>query len=159
MNILNSSEKCQGKITRERKTCERVEKSIIDFIIVFVELEDFLDKMIIDDERKLVLTKFSHTKNGLKKTESDHNILFAQFDILCNTKSNKIRRQIFNFKNKKSIEDFKHISNITDKFNDCFNKSRSFEKSCNRFYRRIEGLFHQTFKKVRVGGGENSGQI
>ena len=51
LNILNSSKKCQSKITRERKTCDRVEKSIIDFIIVSVELEDFLDKMIIDDER------------------------------------------------------------------------------------------------------------
>ena len=52
-----------------------VEKSIIDFVIVSDDLvENFLE-IVIDDERRHVLTRLTRTKSGIVKRESDHNTI------------------------------------------------------------------------------------
>ena len=68
--------KCTGLITRERRTVQGVEKSVIDFVIVSRDLEKHIEYMHIDDQRKNVLTKLIKTrKRHTKKVESEHNLI------------------------------------------------------------------------------------
>ena len=72
---------CKGLITRERTTTISVEKSIIDFVIVSNDLVTDILSMMIDDERKHVLTKLTKTKYGIQKKESDHNTIVTKLNI------------------------------------------------------------------------------
>ena len=81
LKIFNASPKCSGVVTRHRETVDRVEESVIDYILGSEDLEDLLEEMIVDDKREHVLTKFATTKGTMKKVESDHNPLFANFSI------------------------------------------------------------------------------
>ena len=64
---MNSSDnKCKGKIIRRRITNEVKEESIIDFVIVCHGMEEIISEVVIDEEKNLVLTRHSKTKNGVK---------------------------------------------------------------------------------------------
>ena len=85
------TEKCKGLITRERSTVNNIERSIIDFVIVSKDIVEDIVEMLIDDERKHVLTKLVKTKKGVVKKESDHNTIITKLNIRWkpNTKSKK----------------------------------------------------------------------
>ena len=94
LSILNTSELCEGVITRHRKTINGDEKSVIDYIIVCDFLLQYLERMIIDEPRIFVLTKYAKRT----KTESDHNLLYAKFSIKYSAVVSKTKSDIFNFK-------------------------------------------------------------
>ena len=79
--MCKSSSKCTGLITRNRKVGEKEEKSIIDFIIVCKDLEDYLTEMTIDEFKNTSLYRCSKTSRGPKIKYSDHNLLSASFSI------------------------------------------------------------------------------
>ena len=60
--LVNASELCKGIITRQRIAAGRLEKSILDYIIVSEEIYGQLEEMLIDEERSHVLTKYASTK-------------------------------------------------------------------------------------------------
>ena len=53
--MVNSLEKCKGKITRQRVTKNKREESIIDFVIVCEEMEEIIEDMIIDENKDFAL--------------------------------------------------------------------------------------------------------
>ena len=69
LELANSSEKCVGTITRERVLDDKIEKSAIDFLIICEKMKEFLDEMIIDEERKFVLKRYIKQKN---KTQNNN---------------------------------------------------------------------------------------
>ena len=94
MKILNSSAKCEGTLTRQRVTVERTEQSVIDYVLACEEMSSFLQNMLVDEKRKYVLTKFTRTH----KVESDHNSIFALFNLTFTMKKPVVRSEIFDFK-------------------------------------------------------------
>ena len=82
LTVVNGLEQvCRGLITRERTTVDSVEKSIINFVIVSQDIVQNISSIMIDDERRYVLTKLSKTKKGVIKTESDNNIIVTELKI------------------------------------------------------------------------------
>merc|ERR1712105_411173 len=73
----NASNKCSGKITRQRVTVNGIEKSILDYIITSQNIAQFIDNIEIDDKREKVLTSY-----GKRKIESDHNVFIANLNIV-----------------------------------------------------------------------------
>ena len=57
--VINSLDICEGLITRERITDKVNEQSTIDFIIVCRKMLPFVTRMIIDEARAHVLTKYA----------------------------------------------------------------------------------------------------
>ena len=151
LSILNCNDLCQGVITRHRKTVLGDEKSVIDYILVCEFLADYLENMIIDENRTNVLTKYGRGK----KSESDHNTLFAKFCISYYTVPAKIRREIFNFKNKQCQQKFNDVTNNSSKLSECFNQHEDFSKQSTLFFKRLNGTFHQCFKKIRITNKRN----
>ena len=129
---------------------DRVEKSVIDYLITCDVLAAYLDEMIIDEERIHVLTKFASSKGFRKKVQSDHNVLFGKFSLKYTTKKNTVRREIFNFKDKDAQKYFYQTTNISTKFRSCFVPGKSFEESVNKYYKTLDDSFHQCFKKIRI---------
>ena len=77
ISLLNSLDRCQGKITRRRQKGNRSEESILDFALVCEKLLPFCERMIIDEEKKYPLTSYLNRK----VTHSDHSTLIIDFDI------------------------------------------------------------------------------
>ena len=50
LRILNTSSKCSGVVTRERVAGDKLEQSVIDYIITCDTLADLLDEMIIESQ-------------------------------------------------------------------------------------------------------------
>ena len=84
---MNSSDnKCKGEIIRRRITNEVKEESIIDFVIVCHGMEEIISEVVIDEEKNLVLTRHSKTKNGVKVKQSDHMSIITQVKSTWNKK-------------------------------------------------------------------------
>ena len=106
-------EKCKGLITRQRHTVNSEEKSIIDFVIVTKDIVEDIVGMVIDDERKHVLTKLVKRKKGLVKIESDHNTIVTELKL--KRKPHKSRkREIYNLKNAECQKTFTKEMNHTE---------------------------------------------
>ena len=107
---------CSGLITRRRITTEGVEESIIDFVSISNDLKESIVSLHIDEERTHAITKYSKTKNGaLKKGESDHNPLLANFNLKWNKRAGRKKIEMFNLKNKECQQIFK-TANIKLRF-------------------------------------------
>ena len=72
------------------------------YIIVSEELLSHLEEMLIDEDRIHVLTKYATTKGVQRKSESDHNIMFAQFKIEVQKMKKNERVEVFDFKDPES---------------------------------------------------------
>ena len=98
----------QGTITRQRNLKNREEKSVLDYILVCDILINYVTSMLIDEVRLFTLTKFVSTRGVIKRTKSDHNILFCNFNLSYSYEiCSKRRHEIFNLKNVECQELFK----------------------------------------------------
>ena len=79
--MVNSSSLCKGSITRQRIFEDKVEKSIIDYMIICQRLEEFLIDLNIDEERIFSLYRCVKKKSTKKLVYSDHNMFIARFSI------------------------------------------------------------------------------
>ena len=66
LTVVNSLDLCQGLITRRRVTVSRTEESILDFFVVCEKVLCFIERMIIDEEKKFLLSNYKKV-NGVKR--------------------------------------------------------------------------------------------
>ena len=84
--IGNSTDLCDGTITRKRKTVNGIEESVLDYFVMCQELFLLLCSMKIDETRSLVLSRYSKANGKCVVTPSDHNVLYCKFNLRwCNT--------------------------------------------------------------------------
>ena len=91
-----------------RLTKNKVEKAVIDFFIVCEKVRPFLDKMVIDEPRKHVLTNFNPIRTGGRAIESDHNTELLKLSLQYDQKKPE-RLEVFNFKNTECQETFLNL--------------------------------------------------
>ena len=58
---------------------------------------------------------------------------------------------MFNLKNPDCKMKFKEVTNNSQKLRQCFVPTLSFPDQCNRFFKSLDDIIHQCFKKVRIG--------
>ena len=81
LTCVNATKLCQGSINRHRKTVRGDEKAIIDYVLVCDQLAAYLKRMLVDENHENVLTKYATLKGVRVKSESDHNPIYAEFDL------------------------------------------------------------------------------
>ena len=143
--LLNSSEKCDGLITRRRQKNDKLEQAILDFVLVSEELKPYFQQMKIDEERKFALTSFL---NG-KVKESDHFTMIVDLGMKIK-KKRPVREEYFNFKCNEGQAKFMEILNTERTLQDCFDNSDSFEDQSFRWLNSLYKIFQRCFPKVRV---------
>ena len=157
LTIANTLDLCRGIITRERVTTLNVEKSVIDYVIVCSGLKDFLEEMIVDEDRTHVLTKYASTLGIKRKVVSDHNILFCRFSIVFDRIMNSVRREFFKLKDQEGQKAFLEETSNSLPLSSSFSKNRSFPHNANIFFKNLKGCIQKCFKKVRIRNGGKIG--
>ena len=81
LSVVNSLPVCDGLITRRRKCKENIEESILDFFVVCHRVLPFVKKMVIDENKKYILTNYQQAKSKGKATDSDHLTEYMDIDF------------------------------------------------------------------------------
>ena len=101
--------------------------------------------MLIDEERNHTLTKYASTRGRVQKSESDHNLLFCQFDLSYRGKiKRETRRTIYNFKSAASQEMFHEITSKSEILVDIFESKICIEEKSNLFLQILNKIFNRT---------------
>ena len=98
--VANGSTKYKGVITRKRITRERKEESCIELLMFSKDLGKSFKSLVIDDERKHVLTRNKQTKTGLVVKESDYHVLLQTFSDIETSNKHKETLNMYNLNNK-----------------------------------------------------------
>ena len=152
VHILNCSPLFRGSITRQRVTPKREEKSVLDYVITCEKMYQILEYLVIDEDRTFSLTKYTSTKVTQKIVKSNHNIMFAIFNIQYqNLNGKKPRQEVFILKNRECQEIFAEESANNLKFRKCVKSDKTFSSKCKTFFKSVEGLLFKPFRKIRVG--------
>ena len=149
----NNMDVCQGLITRQRITKHTIEKSIIDFVIISEDLKKDVKAIIIDDERKHVLTRMTKTKKGVVKVESDHNIIFTKLRMQWDKKISNQRQELFNLKNEECQKAFREATeteNNNGYLSSVFDEEGDINIVTEKFMKRLQKTIFKCFKKVRI---------
>jgi hypothetical protein len=152
LRLQNISPVCKGAITRMRITKHGVEKSILDFIITCDKLSDAIEEMFIDEDQTFSLMKYATTKGNQKIIKSDHNLMIASFNMQFKDVSYRNgRNEVFNLKNKECQEIFSEVSGNNVKLKRCFESEKSFPEQCDTFFKTLDDMLHQSFRKNKGG--------
>ena len=155
LHLVNASDKCKGVITRQRinkkgTDQEKIEKSVIDFLVVNEVVTPFIIEMNIDDKREKVLTNFSSKNPSKQVKESDHNIIEAKFSFQVQRGRHSNRKEIYNVRNKECLAVFKEKTDTGDDFTKCFSDNGNIEEEGKKWFKVLKDKIHQSFRKIRI---------
>ena len=132
-----------------RVTKDNTEKSIIDHVIITEDIEDELESLIVDEERNHVLTSLIKTKDGVKKTKSDHNVLVTKFKMKWTRKIKSSRMEVFNLKNKEDQKNFKEVTNNETYLSEVFDTNDDLNCATDEFINRLNKIIKRKFELQR----------
>ena len=155
--VVNSLKgKRVGVITRRRNTVDSDEKSTIDFVILSGDLVEDVETVRTDEEQINSLAKFSKTKGVVKVTKNDHNPIITKFKVEFSQKTKKESKKLFNLKSIDGQKKFKLLTSKPGILSDIFkDDTEDIESLSKKFFKRLNGILHQCFKKIRVTDHEN----
>ena len=146
--LVNSTEKCQGTITRYRKTTKGIERSAIDFFIICRRLFEMLSLMVINEDRDFVMTKYSSRKGVEKITVSDHNLMWCKFNIQWSSFLKPEKRFMFNFKESESLDGFKQYNDRNEKLVQCLTNCEDIVSGGRKWFSELKDSIYKCFRKV-----------
>ena len=146
---MNSLDLCEGLITRKRSRDGKIEQSILDVFIVCDLVLPFVTKMVIDENKKHILTNYENIKKGGKANDTDHST--ENIDLKLKISAEKpIRQEVWNFRNKDAQNKFKMQTSKTNDFTNCFNNELSLEIQIQNWRNILVKNIKDNFKKVRI---------
>ena len=149
LSVVNALPLCEGLITRCRSKEGNIEKSVLDFFVVCSRVLPHITKMVIDEKRKHILTNYRNVRKGVKAIDSDHFTEYMDVNLQLITEK-PVRREIFNFKDKESLEAFKDITSRTEEFSDCYNDDQPLLKQVEQWREVLKSHCQRAFKKIRI---------
>ena len=149
LTVVNSLALCEGLLTRTRTREDRVEKSVLDFFVVCNRVLPFLTKMVIDEDKKYILTNYQAVRNGGKASDSDHNTQYIDLDLKLETVKPE-RIEMFNFKDKEGQIKFKQLTSETSEFSQCFQNNSLLSEQIENWRTVLKSSCRQSFSKIRI---------
>ena len=146
--VVNNLESCVGSITRRRTTIKRCEESILDFFIICEKLKPFVKEMLVDEEQKYVLSRFSKSNGKHVLKNSDHNTLIMKMKIEYTVKKPE-RMESFNFRNQECQMKFHKAMTFNKNLTNCFPKDGCIKDQASKWFKTLQGEFHKSFRKIR----------
>ena len=155
MTVVNNLNLCDGVVTRKRARNGKIEESVLDFFLVCNLVLPFVTHMVIDEERKHVLTNYEHVKRGLKANDTDHATLYMDVDLKAISEK-PVRKEVWNLKNKKSQETFRKLTSETVEFSKCFESKLPIMTQINQWRMVLNRTIQKAFKKIRIKKGKST---
>ena len=146
LNIMNKSEKCQGKITRVNRRYPE-QKSAIDFLVVTEDVEQQIQSVTIDEEGDYLLKGSS---------ASDHNSFLVNLNLkeVDTRQREKLVRWRLNAPVEKWVEFRDELSNKSQTCLDVMEASnKNIEYTYQKWKQTIEGCAHETIGKTTTKKG------
>ena len=147
--IVNSTNKCSGLITRLRKTVNGEEKSVLDYFVVCRQLFQKIVKMIIDERRQYVLSRFYKYKTKTTTVECDHNPLILELSFKWDQKIRVDRKEMYNIRNKDCQEFFTENSSFNSNLLKVL-KDKDIYRGGAKWMKEVQHLISKSFKKIRI---------
>ena len=94
--VINGTELCDGAVTRQRKTVERIEESVLQFIVC-KNFFKVVKKMKVDEGKQYSLCYYSTRRGVTSIKSSDHYTIYLEVDRQWKTSMKKFRIEIFNY--------------------------------------------------------------
>ena len=159
--VVNGTDLCQGTITRHRKTVVGIEESVLDHFIVCKEMFKMISNMVIDEEGKYVLTKYSNkTGTNTLIKQSDHRTLFLNLDVPWKLDTTKNRLEVFDYKNKDNFKAFVYMTDTNEALINCVkNEDDDLEEACIRWLKLLTNIIKQCFTKIRIKNKKNKPEL
>ena len=149
LTIVNSLSLCEGLITRSRLRDGLLEESVLDFFIVCHLVLPHVKRMVIDVDKKYVLTNYGQVRKGGKATDSDHATEFMDLDLKIVFEKPE-RRELWNFKNKEAQENFKVLTSETTEFSDCFSNKLPLLNQIANWKTVFNAFCRKAFQKIII---------
>ena len=149
LTVVNSLSLCEGLITRSRFREGNLEESVLDFFVVCQLVLPHVTKMVVDEERKYILTNYQNAKKGRKTCDTDHATEYMDVDLKIITEKPK-RVEIWNFKNIEAQNKFKIQTSETNEFSSCFENNLPILDQIENWRNVFKSHCSKSFKKVRI---------
>ena len=149
LTVVNSLSLCEGLITRKRLREGKLETSVLDFFVVCSRILPHIRKMVIDEDRRYILTNYTQAKNGGKAIDSDHATEYMDLDLKIIHEKPE-RKEMFRFKDKDAMEMFKKSTSETKEFSNCFENNLPILEQIESWRRVLKAHCSKSFKKVRI---------
>ena len=105
--------------------------------------------MVIDVDKRYILTYYKAIKMGGKARDSDHATEYLDLDLRFG-KERPQRHELWNFKNKEAQQKFKTLTSETEDFSNCFENNLPVLKQIENWRNIFEMHCKKAFKKVRI---------
>ena len=149
LTVVNNLNLCEGLITRARVCNGKLEESVLDFFIVCNLVLPFVKKMVVDEEKRHVLTNYEHVRHGGKANDSDHATEYLDLNVKIVTEKPS-RKEIWNFKSEECQKIFKKNTSETIEFTDCFTREQPIMTQIENWRKVLNKHIKVSFKKVRI---------
>ena len=124
-------------------------KSILDFYVVCQRVLPSVTEMIIDSDRKHIITNYSKSKNGGKSVDSDHLTTLLKVNLKVSPLK-PLKIEIFNFKDREGKEKFKTNTTQTNEFSECFMSNKPVDSQANDWMKTLITHCNTAFPKIRI---------
>ena len=149
LSVVNGLDLCEGLITRRRSREGKIEKSVLDFFIVCNLVLPHVTRMVIDEDRRHVLTNYEQVRRGGKANDTDHATEYIDLDLEIVTAKPK-RQEVWNFKNKEAQKKFQVLTSETEEFSNCFKNNLPILKQIENWRNALNSNIKKAFKRVRI---------
>ena len=148
LEVINSADIFRGVFTRIKATKKKVEKSVLDYVIVSDQFKDQFLSCLIDEDKQL--TPLRNLKKG--RVYSDHNSLL--FSFTCLPEKGQIKSSRSNVWNFNDTNGFEKFMNLTDSRNELYSaaaNNEDIDKMYSCWNIKLNSILHKCFRKKRVG--------
>ena len=125
------------------------EKSVLDFFVVCSRVLPFVTRMIVDEDKKYILTNYQNVRTGGKVVDTDHATEIMDLAIEIETEKPE-RIELFDFKNKEAQTMFKKLTSETDEFTKCFENKKTLLEQVQMWQQVLLSYCKKSFKKIRI---------
>ena len=151
LNVINSTEMCEGIITRKRIANDKIEEAVLDFFVCCDRILPLVTKMVVKSDDKLA----RFTKDRI--IESDHSQIELFLDLKHPNK-NRERVEIYDFKNIESQNIYREESSKSLLSNH-FKNNQKTQTQFSSWYAGFQSLLKRCFKKIRLTGRTKKSEI
>ena len=148
LEVINTADICRGVFTGMKATKKKVEKSVLDYVIVSNQFKDQFLSCIIDEDKQL--TPWRNLKKG--RVYSDHNSILFSFTCLPEKgQTMSGRSNVWNFNDTNGWEKFMNLTDSSKELYSAETNNEDIDKMYSCWNIKLNTILHKCFRKKRVG--------